>query len=172
MTSYQTKTAPTNYNDALPIHFASAQPSSLGGGKSSGSLHRQLLNVQQQQQQTEVLVIPPATRGAVFDSIEPSESDKFISVEQTSLDLEQLLALPNAIPTREATHYCAKLRNSVPSLSQPHLQEFSAIVEIVLKGDKLAARGRLVKFMMVENGVASAWGTALRRIIDGVEISL
>lgn len=108
MTSYQTKTAPTNYNDALPIHFASAQPSSLGGGKSSGSLHRQLLNVQQQQQQTEVLVIPPATRGAVFDSIEPSESDKFISVEQTSLDLEQLLALPNAVRIHSSNSHISR----------------------------------------------------------------
>ncbi|KAK7208226.1 hypothetical protein BZA70DRAFT_293504 [Myxozyma melibiosi] len=177
MTSYQTTAAPVGYNDALPIHFANARSASsspLGSTKSSVSLHKQLLHAQQQQpsEQQESLIIPPANRNAVVS--EPSETaaaEKIVSSEQVSTSLERLLALPNSIPPRESTHYTAKLRKALPTLSEPHLRELDEILAIALvAGDKAASKDRLVKYMMVESGVASVWGTALRRIIEGAEI--
>ncbi|KAK9355926.1 hypothetical protein V1523DRAFT_403912 [Lipomyces doorenjongii] len=94
-----------------------------------------------------------------------------LTAEEVLRLLDQLLSLKSALPDRELQHYSIKLRAAVLSLSQAHLFALDSILRLVISQcDKNSAKDELVRFMMLESGVAS-WGTGLRRIIDGCEVS-
>ncbi|KAK9365480.1 hypothetical protein V1509DRAFT_633055 [Lipomyces kononenkoae] len=169
MTSYQTTNAPGHYNDALPIHFVNATSGS-GSIKSSSSLQKQMLRTNQQQQQEQVHQspgVPPVAKEGTSD--EGRSTNK--TAEEVGELLEKLLTIKSALPERELQHYSAKLRTTTLSLSQVHLSAVYNILQLVVNQvDKSSAKEELLQFMLVESGVAS-WGTGLRRIIEGCELS-
>ncbi|KAK9467848.1 hypothetical protein V1512DRAFT_274977 [Lipomyces arxii] len=157
MTSYQTATTSTHYNDALPIHFANA---SVGQTGKTRLLHKQALrslgtHVEEENAAKETIARPVLGSDA--------------SAEQTIELLHSLLALRSTLPSREHKHYSSKLLKVVPTLSNQHTCALYNILRLVIvQGDKLSAKEDLLSFMMLENGVAS-WGNGLRRIIDSCE---
>ncbi|KAK9487240.1 hypothetical protein V1527DRAFT_460999 [Lipomyces starkeyi] len=169
MTSYQTTNAPTHYNDALPIHFVSATAGSASV-KSCGLLQKQMQHANLQQEQQQVYGSSGVPNMAA-ESRSEVERRPDTTAEEVFRLLEKLLSLKSALPDRELQHYSIKLRTAVLSLSQAHLLALDSILRLVVSQcDKNSAKDELVRFMMLESGVAS-WGTGLRRIIEGCEVS-
>ncbi|KAK9463615.1 uncharacterized protein V1516DRAFT_661744 [Lipomyces oligophaga] len=194
MTSYQSKAAPTHYNDALPIHFASAlpgsarsSPGSTSSSKSISSHHKRLLHSQANQTPSsgseQQLVLPPTSLDPNLTPAPPSahySADEFDhhdssqepnTLESASLLFDKLVALPTTVPEREHSHYSSKLRSILPSLAPEHRIQLIRACSLVLSDrDQRAAHDSLVSFMMITSGVAS-WATGLRRLVDGCVLS-
>ncbi|KAK9376303.1 uncharacterized protein V1513DRAFT_423781 [Lipomyces chichibuensis] len=169
MTSYQITNAPTHYNDALPIHFVSATSKSASV-KSCGSLQKQMQSANEQQEQQQVHGSSGVPDSAA-ESTSEVERRSHTTAEEVLRLLEKLLSLKSSLPDRELQHYSIKLRRTVLSLSQPHLFALDSILQLVVSQcDKNSAKDELVRFMMLESGVAS-WGTGLRRVINGCDVS-
>ncbi|KAK9325815.1 hypothetical protein V1517DRAFT_304964 [Lipomyces orientalis] len=156
MTSYQTTKASTHYNDALPIYFATTTSGS--GSVKSGA------------------PAPAPAPAAPAESATENRGEIEQSTETTAEEVlelvEKLLSLKSALPSRELNHYSSKLRTVVRSLPEAYLLALDNILRLVVsRFDKNSAKDELVRFMMLESGVAS-WGTGLRRIIDGCEVSI
>ncbi|KAK9247504.1 hypothetical protein V1506DRAFT_532105 [Lipomyces tetrasporus] len=163
--------APTHYNDTLPIYFANATSGS-GTVKSGGALHKQLLRANRQQHQQNQVCETPGVPHIAAENRGGIEQSTETTAEEVLELLEKLLSLKSALPSRELSHYSSKLRMVVRSLPGTYLLALDKVLRLVVsRFDKNSAKDELVRFMMLESGVAS-WGTGLRRIIDGCEVSL
>ncbi|KAK9478375.1 hypothetical protein V1514DRAFT_331140 [Lipomyces japonicus] len=170
MTSYQTTAASTHYNDALPIHFANASGHGGGGGSmASKSSHRhaagETSTLGTENHGGGIISIVTANDGAVSNNSKPIVATAELAAEL----LNNLLSAKTTLPDREFKHYSARLKSVVGTISQAHLTALTSILtKTVIDGDKEAARTDLVRFLMLESGVAS-WATGLRRIIDSYQ---
>ncbi|KAK9471721.1 uncharacterized protein V1510DRAFT_183546 [Dipodascopsis tothii] len=145
MTSYQTKAAPTHYNDLPRMASGSRRGTSSGGSSPAGG----------------DLIAPGPDE---FTDGSGTIGDE-ATIEQL---LEATLAAKTTLPEREHMHYATRLRKVVGSLPAGQASEVRRILRLATDGNKSSAKEAVIKFMMAEQGVAT-WCAGLRRIVDGLD---
>ncbi|KAK9455355.1 hypothetical protein V1511DRAFT_500227 [Dipodascopsis uninucleata] len=200
MTSYQSKAAPTHYNDALPIHFASAsgQGSSM---KAGGSIHRQLLTtngsavnasgdvitgaIQSRDgaEGKEILSPIPSrpieiikgmnseSNGSTGKQVdEGGEVDKEATRNSISTLLESLLSFKSTLPDREFQHYSSRLRAMLPKLTDSQCSTLYKVLAEITVKMNKSNAKEMLLQFMMVESGIGSWATGLRRIIDTSEL--